>query len=348
VTKTGEDAWLTSIKEFVIAIDYGHTEPGALELLNSLENSTVFICNHHLLDKGHLRPTAAYHPKLYSFHYEDEVRVITGSANLTKAALHRNTEIVHSQIMINTSLDFESLWLGAKVGAVVLTTDLLDRYKELRRLAKSAVVPRAEPIEPIDALVTVLSAPNIDDDREYAPLSTENEPVENSSPEQPWLWGEINAENSPFDPMTFEHFWVNAGSMSSSASNNQLELGRGSNLFFGYNYRNFENADGIISLGPIRLKIKDVLYEDINRVYKWHPNNMMERVNLPTYRMAGVDYQNKCLLFKRRLDYFELIIADWDSEEALSWRAASVLKNALFRIPATIRRNQDTRSCGFF
>lgn len=336
VDSIGESAWTECEKEFVISIDFGHTEPGALEYLNSLSNSSVFIANYHLLEKGHLRPTSAYHPKFYCFHYESEVGIISGSANLTRAALNRNTEVVQSSFFDKADINIDDLWQSSNVGTVLLTDELLTKYKELRKLAKGAEFKR------------VASSKSIDEDSIYTPDSTEMPISLEIESEAPWLWGEISKTDNAFNPLDYEHFWIEAGSMSSSASHHQLELARGSNLFFGYAYQEFNSDGGVVVLGNIKIRIKGVLYSDEKRVYKWHPNNMMERVNLPTHKMCGVDYKGKCLLFIRKEGHFELKIADWDSEVAVAWRAASGKLNTRFRIPQRAQRTVEPRACGFF
>ncbi|HAS8370657.1 TPA: hypothetical protein ACN32Y_004016 [Vibrio parahaemolyticus] len=336
INSVGESAWAECEKEFVISIDFGHTEPGALEFLKSLNNSSVFIANHHLIEKGHLRPTSAYHPKLYCFHYESKIGIISGSANLTRAALSRNTEIVQSSFFNNSDLNIDCLWQNSNVGTTPLTDELLEKYKELRKQAKGIEFKRAA------------SSKDLNEDTLYTPDSTEMPISSDEESEAPWLWGEISRADNAFNPLDYEHFWIEAGSMSSSASHHQLELARGSNLFFGYAYQNFNSDGGAVILGNIKIKIKNVLYSDDNRKYKWHPNNMMERVNLPTYKMCGVDYKHKCLLFKRHEDYFELKVADWNSEVALAWRAASSKLNTRFRIPQRVQRSVESRVCGFF
>ena len=52
-------------------------------------------------------------------------------------------------------------------------------------------------------------------------------------------------------PGLFTHFWIEAGTMSSSASHSQLELPRGGNRFFGYQYNDY-GADHV-TIGYPRL-----------------------------------------------------------------------------------------------
>ncbi len=72
---------------------------------------------------------------------------------------------------------------------------------------------------------------------------------------------------------------------------------------------------------------------------------MMERFNLPTIVQGGTEYQGKCIIFRRRTNNFELLVLDWDSEEAVDWRAASDRQNLIYRISQHARR--DSRVCGF-
>jgi hypothetical protein len=45
------------------------------------------------------------------------------------------------------------------------------------------------------------------------------------------------------NPMAFDHFWVEAGSMSSSGSYSQLEFPRRGNMFFGADFDDYDNKN---------------------------------------------------------------------------------------------------------
>src|SRR5215471_1538321 len=65
--RMGKSAWKKSPKQFVTALDFGLTEPDALEFLSSLPQSKVHIANADALNRPGFSPRKAYHPKLYLF-----------------------------------------------------------------------------------------------------------------------------------------------------------------------------------------------------------------------------------------------------------------------------------------
>ena len=66
-TRMGKTQWEKSEKQFVTSLDFGLTEPAALEFLSSLPESKVHIANPEIVNKPGLIPGKAYHPKLYLF-----------------------------------------------------------------------------------------------------------------------------------------------------------------------------------------------------------------------------------------------------------------------------------------
>ena len=93
-TRMGKTQWESSQKHFVTSLDFGLTEPGALEFLSTLPESKVRIANPEVVNRPGLMPGRAYHPKLYLFDSAAATGYVVGSANLTDSALITNTEVV--------------------------------------------------------------------------------------------------------------------------------------------------------------------------------------------------------------------------------------------------------------
>jgi hypothetical protein len=141
------------------------------------------------------------------------------------------------------------------------------------------------------------------------------------------------------DPAAYDHFWVAAGSMSSGGSNTQLELPRGANEFFVFNFSDYGNAHEIIGYPVLRVSQRS--WRD--RKHTWHGNNMMERINLPTKAKGGFDYRDGVVLFTRTEQGFELQVVSETDPLAISWRDGSSLIGRVYRLGGN-----SNRACGLF
>jgi HKD family nuclease len=85
------DQWNRIKKDWLISIDFGLTEPTALEFLADLPNSRVYIPNADQVLGARLRPQAGFHKKMYVFDnsaVQDSMGLFSGSANLTVSGLY--------------------------------------------------------------------------------------------------------------------------------------------------------------------------------------------------------------------------------------------------------------------
>ena len=139
--------------------------------------------------------------------------------------------------------------------------------------------------------------------------------------------------------MTYDHFWVEAGSMSSGGSHNQLELPRGASEFFGFNFGDYGNAHEIIGFPVLTISRKS--WDD--RKLTWHGNNMMERINLPTRAQGGFDYRESLVLFTRVEHGFELQVVSSNDPMAISWREESARLGRVYKLGGN-----SNRVCGLF
>ena len=133
--------------------------------------------------------------------------------------------------------------------------------------------------------------------------------------------------------------WIEAGSMLSGGSHNQLELPRGANQFFGFRFMDYSSDHETI--GHPTLVAGQRTWTD--RPLTWHGNNGMERLNLPTRARGGFDYAGTAILFRRRSDGFDLSVMPWNDPAAVSWRSASNQAGRVFRLG-----DNSNRICGLF
>ncbi len=141
------------------------------------------------------------------------------------------------------------------------------------------------------------------------------------------------------DPSAYEHFWVEAGSMSSGGSHNQLELPRGANEFFGFNFHDYGNSHEVI--GRPVLTVAQKSWSD--RKLTWHGNNMMERVNLPTRMQGGFGYRDGIVLFTRANQGFDIQVVAETDPLGISWRDESSRIGRVYRLGGN-----SNRVCGLF
>ena len=311
--RLGEGALLAASKQLVTSFDFGHTDPEALRFWRDLPNSHIRVANvtRRLDGTLNLVPTTSnFHPKVYFFDHPDRVAALVGSANLTRRALSVNTEVANWEATADV-VAVDRIWTGTWDSADALTDDLLEEY--------SAHQP--------DRLV-----PDLDFGIEGPQIQL---PVTG--------YRLIDAIDQGLDPLQFQCMWVQAGSMSSGGSQNQLELPRGANRFFGFNYDAYEPEHLTIG-APVLISRA---HQWIDRSLTWHAGggqNAMERLNLPTLAQGGFNYVHTAILFRRTLQGFEFTVAPWGTDRANGWLNASAASGTLFRTGAAA----NSRLCGFF
>ena len=286
-------------KLLVTSIDFGHTEPEALRYWSALPNGEVKIANVHR-PGGTLSLSAAnsnFHPKSYLFDYPSRVAALVGSPNLTRRALSVNTEVA----IVETSAELrgsEELWSESWTAAEALSKQLLNEYLLVR------------PHRPLPNVDTPIQGPTAQPSGTVIRL--------------------LDAIASGLDPSGYQCLWIQAGTMSSGGSQNQLELPRGANLFFGFSYNSY-GAEHVIIGQPILMSNGQVWSD---RPLSWHAGggqNAMERLNLPTQAQGGYQYADTAILFRRTSNGFELTVAPWRSSRANAWLSASAGAGTLFR-----------------
>lgn len=311
--KLGENRWKEIPKQVITSVDFGITDPDAFELLAAVPNCSVFMADTGALARGGLRPGVSFHPKLYVLDKGARRALMAGSANLTETAFTVNTEVVYtSEDEDPTTID--TMWDALKAQAIPADADLISQYRERREALKRE---KANTVVERDERPPVIKIP---------------------TPRALPVFGEAIADGD-LDPSAFDRFWIEAGAMSSGGSYNQLELPRGANRFFGYEFDNYDSAHEVID--QLTLTIARRAWDD--RRLTWHGNNMMERINLPTRRQGGFEYRGSAILFARHAAGFELFVVPWDDPTAVSWRGASASAGRIYKLG-----QNSTRICGLF
>ena len=296
----------------ITSFDFGHTEPEALMYWRDLPNSEVRIANvQRVLGRLRLAPgNTNFHPKVYLFDHPNRVAALVGSANLTRRALSVNTEVAFAEVTAEQRA-VNGTWIDLWDSGEVLTEQLFNEYR-VARLGRS--------VPGLDSVIQV--QPNI-------PAGTEQRL--------------IDGIDQGLDVSQFQYMWIQAGSMSSGGSRNQLELPRGANKFFGFNYNAYEPQH--VTIGQPALISRAQRWTDRSlTLHAGGGQNAMERLNLPTLSQGGFEYVNTAVLFRRTQLGFELTIAPWGMDRSNAWLNASVRRNALFRTGL----GTNARMCGLF
>ena len=310
--KLGPNALQAASKLLVTSLDFGHTEPEALDYWRSLSNGEIRIANVQRV-QGNLSLVSAnanFHPKAYFFDHLNSVAALVGSANLTRRALTVNTEVAFAEGTADLQA-VDRVWAGSWDSAETLTDQLLSEYR-LTRGGRS--------LPDFDMAIQASPAPHPGIGQRL-----------------------IDAIEEGLDPIQFQCMWIQAGSMTSGGSRNQLELPRGANRFFGYNYNRY--APEHVTVGQPVLTSRGRRWTD--RTLTWHAGggqNAMERLNLPTVSQGGYDYVDTVILFRRTQQDFEFAVAQWGVDQSNAWLNASASSGTLFRTGL----GTNSRMCGLF
>lgn len=287
------EGWQELAKKVITCFDFGHTEPAGLEYLQQ-QGFEVRIANQVADGMVQIRSsTSSFHPKIYLATSLDRVRAVVGSANLTRRALSVNVKAV-SAIELDLHA-VEEIWTELEAGSVILSTHLLDEYKEIRPRQRRPL-RQDEPAVP-------------------GPVAPGDLPIFKDA-----------VEADLVDVTKHDAFWVEVGGPS-GGSGSQLELPRLAQKFFGYEFDGYDDEHHVI--GEPTLTTRTGSWE---RPLTWHGNNRMERINLPTPSQSNLTYSHQVVLFQRSGVAFEITVSDPNSPRAIRWRDESAASGTLFRV----------------
>lgn len=308
--------WHSASKRFLVSIDFGITEPRALDLLTSLPNTEVRVPNGRLvLSSPTLRPPNTFHAKTYFFHTEDPREpqaLVVGSANLTVSALATGSEVVirHSWAGDESSdkyMDgfahpfrtwFEAAWSTADLLQTVIG-DYRERYQTTQR-------PDSLAGEATQATTS------------YAAPTEENE-----------VAGALSVQLT-----LAKGLWVRTDTLYHNLGigrpGNQLDMPRGTRVFFGFPPTRVRRNH---IFGYVELQVDG--YAPVSRSVRFG-NNEMDKINLPLPSRDGPEsYDHAYLIFDRTTspsDTRSNFRLDVTNEEGMAARLEASINNVKLRM----------------
>lgn len=294
---SGSSVWHNASKRFLVSIDFGITEPHALELLAGLPNAEVRIPNgRSVLASPTLRPPNTFHAKTYFFRAEEPrapQALVVGSANLTVNALASGSEVVirHSWAGPESSEGstdnfaapfrawFEEAWCTADPLDTVIR-DYRERYQTTGSLSMA------------EEATTATTA--------YTASSEDNEVV-----------GALSVQLA-----LAKGLWVRTDTLYHNLGigrpGNQLDMPRGTRVFFGFPPTKVGKNH---ILGYIHVQVDG--YAAVSRSVRFG-NNEMDKINLPLPSRDGPEsYDHAYLVFERAASSnFRLAVTDEDGLSA--------------------------------
>lgn len=273
-------SWVPAAKRFLVSMDFGITEPAALELLARQPNLEVRIPNgQRVLASRRLIPPHTFHAKGYLFRatpLATPQSLIIGSANLSVSALATGSEIMARQTWTGrlSAADtvrfaqaarfltwFEDAWASADTLA-----SLLPSYKALRKKR------RIGPLEDDKTTAT----------RKFV-----------ADPSKVEVVGRLAVQLA-----AAKSLWVHTDTLyvnlQSRGVGNQLDTPRGTRVFFGFSSSQVPKNH---VFGNVELQVNG--HASVQRSVRFG-NNMMDKVNLPVPGLDGpANYNNAVLIFDR-------------------------------------------------
>lgn len=269
--------WDAARKRFLVSLDFGFTQPEALERLSRLSNAEVRIPNGHaVVASPILQPPSTFHAKVFAFRGGESsiLCLVVGSANLTASALSTSAEVVTKQVWLEQSQSnghtgreqalvswFDDAWDGAD-----RLEDVLDEYRERRRR-----MPRRPKLREERTSAT----------RMYVANAAKNVVV-----------GSLAVQLA-----SAKALWIDASSMIHNRSDrpgSQINTQRGTRVFFGFPA---ETVPRDTTLGRVLIRIPG--YDHVPRTIRFS-NNGMDIVNLPIPDRHGLEtYEGRHLIFER-------------------------------------------------
>ncbi len=298
--------WRSMEKRWVISIDWGHTDPDALDYLASLPKSRVRVPYAADVLRRNLIPARCFHPKTAIFHRGQvnapPTAIVVGSANLTVSGLETGHEHVTAAMWPSGRLSRDA---AAQLQALQLQAQHVDRVWRAASPLSAAMIAqyrqkrRRRQVANEDASGQAQDV--IKDARGPArrfdlPLNVSAQVASAKA-----LWIEVR------------YVVPNRGA---GVPGNQIDLQRGMRVFFGFS----------ALVVPRNTMLGDVIINHRGHISTHHMrfgNNYMDKLNLPIPGAGGPPaYSNTTLLFERQPDgSFRLQVGS--AAQVKAWKAAS-------------------------
>lgn len=288
--------WADIEKRWLLSIDFGRTEPQAIEYLTALPNSEVRISDANRLIERRLVPFRCFHPKTFIFDRPGQIAFFSafiGSANLTGSGMFSGVEHATAMSWVSPLAgERRSLvrairaflwWEQAWESATPVSAELLRSYRAVRPARPR--FPREDSSETIRRFTRQV-------------------------PREVHIDSGLAWEAARFLWIETAELYKNRGP---DRAGNQLDLRRGTRVFFGFPP---DTVGRNTVLGSVAIQYDAM--RPVNRSVRFGDNSM-DKVNLPIPDQDGPDsYDHSALRFERiGAGQFRLIrgtpaqLADW-------------------------------------
>lgn len=298
--------WRWTSKRWLVSLDFGLTEPEALEILVSLSRSEVRILYYSEIMKRQLKPKTSFHLKTLILD--------------TKVGLERGPAGI---IVGSANLTFNGLSIGHE-NAMTINWE-----KRLSNHAKQQLSVFLNEVEQTNALFNLATPVTKAMIREYTrirpkrPLKTEDDSsqIKKLMEDSP----EISLSKAAIFS-TALNFWIDVEyvvrNLGPGMPGNQIDLHRGTRVFFGSGVGQVPRNT---SLGNVRL----VYGGNISDCHMRFGNNFMDKLTLPVPGVQGPIYENKTLLFQRQPNG-SFILKIGTAKDIRVWKRNSYTQGTLY------------------
>lgn len=298
--------WQNVQKRWLTSFDYCRSQPLALQALMALPGSSVRVYDAHFCLSHQGTPKLPFHPKAFLLRNKNTDFALVGSGNLSRSGLSKGIEV---GLTLETQRRYPIEPVGARTSqglrqwfettwndAATLDLGLLDSYDKLFNSVGNTKSPTVteDDIASVEMISAALSSADL---RKLRICS---------------------------------NFWIQAGNITKNRGphlpGNQLMMKRLSRVFFGITPHPVpENT----TLGSVQISFDGGAIASYSLTYS---DNKMDKIILPIPGTLGpLNYDNKCLLFRRRTpNLFELRIGS--TSEKSRWIRKSREIDAYFRM----------------
>ena len=306
--QVGVADWDRTDKRWLVAMDYGHTEPQALSLLASLRRSEVRVPDADRVLRQGLRPTRCFHPKLLLLDRKGAAKdepgvLLVGSGNLTVSGLRLGHEA-------GAVFHWAPPYTGAEADEL---TRLYRAVGVLDRLWRRSATVDDALIERYARARHSRGATGPDDE------STEVRTFERRAGQPMTDLAELAAA---------EHLWVEihrAAPNRGDEPGSQTDLKRGTRVFFRVPMIEHTTQSALATI-TIRYRRRS-----FKRNLRIGPNGM-DKLDLPIPGSGGpTTYDNSVILLRRtRNGSYEMTLGS--PNEIANWRRRSIKRGTLYKL----------------
>jgi hypothetical protein len=277
--------WEAMEKRWLISLDWGHTDPDALEFLASLPRSSVRIPNADVVLRRNLVPATCFHPKTAIFdrgRVTAPVAIVVGSANLTVSGLETGHEHAAAAIWLSGRLSRDA---AAQLAAMAEQGRHADRvWRTADRLTPARLADYARRRRRIRSRNEDASGGAQSVVRNARGAARRFEIPLNVS-------AQIASARSMWVDITY--VTPNRGV---GVPGNQVDLQRGTRLFFGFSGVSVPRNT---ILGDVVIRYRG----HVSTHHMRYGNNQMDKLNLPIPGAGGPPgYSQETLIFEKRPD----------------------------------------------